>query len=314
MYDFIYAGVRASAKKGNLLNHQQLMDLTSAKDLKDLVNRLKDKYPALATKAMPSIEEFEELLLKSFRDEVDEFIGAAPKASHLLRLVKREADEGEAIELLKLHLNILKPEDVEGHRRAGKEDALGQLNAKGFGPEVAEATRIYEKYKIPGLIDVVFERNRILAMFSTGKDVGTTRGLSYYLRYKVDVFNTTLILRGIKNGVDRKAIEELLIQRSGSIDPGKLSDALKQSDVEKALTFLEGIGISKAESGRMVEKAYEKRIPSMMTHVHYRGYLDVGAVLGYLELRFAEIKNLIRIANAINRKMDPKALAPELIM
>lgn len=314
MYDFIYAGVRASAKKGDLLTHQQLTELTSSKDIRDLVNRLKDRYPILTSKVTFSVEELEELLLKSFRDEVDEFIGAAPKASHLLRLVKRESDEEGAIELLKQHLNILQPEDVEGHRRAGKEDAMNQLAARGFGKEAADAMRIYEKYKVPGLIDVVFERDRIMAMFSAGRDVGTMRGVSYYLKYKVDVFNTILVLRGIRNGIDKKAIEELLIPRVGTVDIGKLSDALKQSDVDKAVTFLESIGVSKVESARMVEKAYEEKIPTMMTHVHYRGYLDIGAVLGYLELKLAEITNIVRIANAINRKVDMKAFTQDLII
>jgi len=290
------------------------MELASSKDLRDLVNRLKDHYPVLVSKLTLSVEELEELLLESFRGEADEFISAAPKAAHLLRLVKRESEEQDAIELLKQHLNILQPEDIRGHKKVGKEDAMNQLAARGFSKEADDATHIYEKYKIPGLIDVVFERDRILAMFRAEKEVGAMSGVGAYLKYKVDVFNTTLVLRGIRNGIDRKALEELLIPRGGGIDVTTLSNALKQSDVEKAVTFLESVGVSKVESARMVERAYEEKIPKMMTHVHYRGYLDIGAVLGYLELKLAEIRNVTRIANGVNRKLDPKVFTQDLIL
>lgn len=92
--DPTYAVVRASARKGQLLSDQQLIDLTSSRDLKDFLNRVKERYPVLALNVTPPLKEVEDLLLKVFRDEVDEFIKMCPDMSPMLQLIKREIEGG----------------------------------------------------------------------------------------------------------------------------------------------------------------------------------------------------------------------------
>jgi len=47
---------------------------------------------------------------------------------------------------------------------------------------------------------------------------------------------------------------------------------------------------------------------SNLQSAYYNGYVEAGAVLSYLELKSNEVKNLIRIANAIERGVDQKTL------
>ncbi|MCQ5377717.1 MAG: V-type ATPase subunit, partial [Candidatus Methanomethylicia archaeon] len=65
-------------------------------------------------------------------------------------------------------------------------------------------------------------------------------------------------------------------------------------------------GLEKAEGLRDIERIYEKRIFKNLQRIYYAGYVEAGSVIGYLELKLTEVKNLIRIANAIERGIDPK--------
>jgi vacuolar-type H+-ATPase subunit C/Vma6 len=307
--------VRASARKGQLLSDQQLMDLATSRDLKELLNRIKERYPTLALNVTPSLKELEDLLLKDYRDEVDEFIKMCPGASPLLQLMKREIEEGEA-DLLKQHLGILSVEGTKGQpKKMGKEDVISQLSARGFGSEVKEANRIFEKYKVPAMVDSVFARYRILRMLDAAKNLGggSAEQLREYLRLKIDVFNVITVLRGIRNGIDRKALEEVLIPRGGSVRREDLVNALKQADEGKALAYLKDMGLPKVEDVRAIERSFEKEVSKTLTHTYYHGYAGIGAIVGYLELKLREVKDLIRLANAISRGMEPKRVAQDFI-
>ena len=313
--DPTYAVVRASARKGQLLSDQQLIDLASSRDLKEFLNRAKERYPALALNVTPSLKEVEDLLLKAFGEEVDEFIKMCPDASPILRLIKREIEGEEAVDLLKQHLGILGAEDKGQPKKGGKENVSDQLSAMSFSLEVKEARRMFEKYKIPAMVDSVFARYRILKMFDAAKNLGggSAKQLREYLRLKIDVFNVITVLRGIRNGIDRTALEEILIPRGGSVGKEDLVGALKQADEGKALAYLREVGLPKVEDVRAVERSYEKEISKTLTDTYYHGYADVGAIVGYLELRLREVRDLIRIANGISRGMEPKRIAQDFI-
>ncbi|MDD1775779.1 MAG: V-type ATPase subunit, partial [Candidatus Methanomethylicus sp.] len=129
----------------------------------------------------------------------------------------------------------------------------------------------------------------------------------------IDLYNIVTIMRGLKNGADKKALEEILILNGGGINSQQLKEAIKSNDVQKALAYFEGIGLPKVDTPRELEKSYEVKIARTLNRAFYSGYMDIGAIVGYLELRMREIKNIIRIANAISRNIDPKKISQEFI-
>ncbi len=310
--DLVFGAVKASSRKGKLFTEQQIIDLVGSRDLKDLQNRIKERYPLLAA-ATPSLKGIEEGLIKSYKDEIDRFIKATPDLEPALRMAQREVDEYRAIETLKSRVGIFATDSKGGERRPLKEDAA-QSALKGFEREVEEATEIYEKYKVPGLIDAVFARQRIRNLFST--DAGMTKDvleeLGEYARLKADVFNISVLLRGIKNGIDRKALMEMVLP-GGGISWKLLQEAAKQAEIKKAMTLLEVAGLPKTDSPRALERFYESRISKMMNRAYYDGYLGAGAIMGYLELKYREIRNIMRIANAISLGIDPKRAVQDFI-
>jgi vacuolar-type H+-ATPase subunit C/Vma6 len=314
LVDLSYAVVKASARKGGLLSYQQLVELASSRDLKDFVNRVKERYPALALSATPTERELEDLLLKSFTDEVDEFIEACPDASAFLQLIKREVEEVEAAELMKQYLESLGSEGQEGTpKKQSMEGVPHELSARGFDQEVKEARRIFEKYKVPGLVDSVFARYRIIKMLQAAKRFRVTGKIRGYLKLKVDVFNVATVLRGIRNGIDRKALEEVLIFDGGSLSKDSLKNVLKAADEEKALKLLVEAGLPRVENARALERAHELKIAKILTRMYYSNYISLGAIVGYLELKLREVRDLVRIANAVSRGLEPRRIAQDFI-
>lgn len=308
MPDVIYASIKASARKAGLLTDQQFTEFASQKDLKDLINRLKARYPELGAISVPSLKEFEGALMRSFMTEVDEFIKVCPDACKILTLIKREADEEDAASLLKWSLGLGDaPKLRDQPKKLTKEDAQSILQAKGFEAEAKEGTRLFKKYAIPGLIDSVFVKFRLLGIIKAVQRMGGAgEGIYDYVDLKVDLFNIITILRGIKNNVDPKAIEELLIFGVGKLGDEDLRKAVVSGNPQKALIYFGSISMPKAEGARDLEKAYEKMIASNLDRTYYNGFAEIGALIGYLELKLKEIIKLIRIANAVERSIDAK--------
>lgn len=307
--DFTYAAVKASGRKGKLLTDQQIMELASQKDLKDIVNRIKPAYPDFANMS-PNLVEYESILKESFFKEIDEFIKVSPETTNFFMLIKREAQEGEAVELMKWHLGILTDAQViTPLKKLGKQDVIKMLKRIGYEDEVEEATQLYAKHAIPALLDSVFVKGRLLKLSAMVKKMkGEGEPLLGYVKQKADLYNVVTVLRGLKNGIDPKAIEEVLITTEGAFGKAELREALRAGTQAKALAYFETRGAPKAESPRELEREYEKRIASSLERSYYKGYGEFGAILGYLELKLNEISNLIRVANAVERGVDLKSL------
>ena len=216
---------------------------------------------------------------------------------------------------MKQYLEGVVSEKQEGSKKASIQDVPSKLLARGFDPEVMEARRIYEKYKVPGLVDSVFARYRILKMLEAARKLkgDTAEGLKQYLRLKVDVFNIVTILRGMRNGIERKALEDVIIFTGGSLSKEVIKGALKAPDEEKALALFESVGFPKVEAARDMERTFERKIANILVSTYYGDYINMGAIVGYLELRLREVRNLIRIANGVSRGLEPKRIAQDFI-
>ncbi len=310
MPDFTYAAVKASGRKGKLLTDQQIMELATQKDLKDIVNRIKPNYPSLAN-ASPDLVEYESILKESFFKEVDEFIKVSPETADFFMIIKREAQEDEAVELMKWHLGILTEAQLKPPlKKLGRQDVIEKLKRIGYEEEVEWAAKLYAKHPIPALLESVFVRGRLLKLSAmVGKMKGQGEPLLGYIRLKADLYNVITILRGLKNGIDPKAIEEVLIFDEGTLRKAELKETLKAGTQAKALAYLESRGAPKAETPRELEREYEKKIVANLERAYYKGYGEIGAILGYLELKLNEISNLVRVANAVVRGVDPKSLS-----
>jgi len=47
--------------------------------------------------------------------------------------------------------------------------------------------------------------------------------------------------------------------------------------------------------------------------MYYSNYISLGAIVGYLELKLREVRDLVRIANAVSRGLEPRRIAQDFI-
>jgi vacuolar-type H+-ATPase subunit C/Vma6 len=303
-----YAVVKAAARKGRLLSEQQILDLASSKEFKELVNKLKDAYPSLLTLgALLNFEGIEKAMYEAFRGEVEEFIGMLPKAGKILRLLEQEMEEGKASQELMGALMEKKEKEYK--------DVVSRLRQMGFDEEIKEGERVFQKYGVPGLVASAFTRCRLLKLrklLERSKEGGpASEVLGEYVGLKVDEFNLTTVIRGIKNDIRRDALEELLIPDGRRFDYRLLREAVKAPDVEKAVIAL-GCGAYQ-EDLRSLERGLERELRAVLTRAYYGGYTNLAAVVGYLELKKAEVMNILRIANCVSRGIEAKRIVSEFL-
>ncbi|MBC7112958.1 MAG: V-type ATPase subunit [Candidatus Methanomethyliales bacterium] len=306
MEEVSYAVVKAAARKGRLLSEQQILDLASSKDLKEITNKLKEDYPSLLTLSVPlNFEGFEKAMFEALHKEVEEFVEVLPKAGGILRLLEQEMEEGKASQELIEALMEKKEKEYK--------DIVSRLHQMGFDEEIKESERIFQKYGVPGLIVSAFTRCRLLKLrrFLKKCKEGVSDVLAEYIGLKVDEFNLTTIIRGIKNDIRRDALEELLIPEGRRFNYKLLREAAKAPDVKKAVVALGCGGFQ--EDLRALERELERDLRGVLTRAYYGGYTNLAAVIGYLELKKTEVMNIIRIANCISRGIEPRRIVSEFL-
>jgi len=285
--DVVYTAVRASAKRSKMLSERQLIELTSSKDLNELVSRLRSIYPELAD-VKPDSRNIEEKLLELFYTELSEFIKIAPSYRELLELLKQEFEEE----------NIAK--------------TILEKYKKGLLNEINEEFKKIIEYEVLGVVISFIAKNRILKIIELTKKYNIYNVLKSYISLKIDEHNVLTIIRGIKNNIRKDILMKLLILEGGKIDKKILSEALKEENIDKALSIL-GMEEYK-DNQRAIERDFEKKLISILKKMYYEDYVGLGEIIAYIEMKKIEIKNIIRIAISIEKGIIPSTIVQEFII
>jgi vacuolar-type H+-ATPase subunit C/Vma6 len=136
--------------------------------------------------------------------------------------------------------------------------------------------------------------------------------LKSYISLKIDEHNVLTIIRGIKNNIRKDILMKLLILEGGKIDKKILSEALKEENIDKALSIL-GMEEYK-DNQRAIERDFEKKLISILKKMYYEDYVGLGEIIAYIEMKKIEIKNIIRIAISIEKGIIPSTIVQEFII
>lgn len=288
-----YVVVMAAARKSRMLTEQQMIEIASSKSVEELLNRVKEHYQ-ITIETPQNIERIEEEFIEKFRRETEEFIEKLPSRRELLRLISREYEDA------KIARGLL---ELRGKEKEYAE-YLDKLREMGLDEEIKESEEILN-YGIPGLVYSVFSKHRILKI---AKELKGLKALTPYVSLKIDEHNIITIMRGLKNNVKEELIEKLLILDGGFIDKKRLLEILKTKKLDNLASIL---GIPHQRSLRDVEREIEKKMRRILLEAYYRGYGSLEAAIAYIELKKLEIKNLMRILNCVNLRIDPKIAMQE---
>ncbi|MCS7097864.1 MAG: V-type ATPase subunit [Candidatus Methanomethyliaceae archaeon] len=285
-----YAAVMAAARKSKMITEQQILEFAASKSIEDFLNKIRNFY---SVPAEVSISRAEEELVKNFYKEVEEFIKILPKKEKLLKLIAREFEEEKiARELIRL-------------KEKGQEylEFINKIRGMGFHEEILEIEKIIE-YGIPGLVNSIFSKHRILKMIEELKDY---KALIPFISLKVDEHNIITMLRGLKNNIRKDLLEGLIVD-GGTIDKKRISEAIKAKSFDETISLL---NLRYQRDLRDIERDFEKRMRKILLKAYYMGYGGLEAAISYIELKKIEIKNIIRILNSVALNIEPKVAIQE---
>ncbi|MCC6013206.1 MAG: V-type ATPase subunit [Candidatus Verstraetearchaeota archaeon] len=291
MSDVVYTAIKASAKRSRMLSERQLIELTSSRDLNELISKLRGIYPEL-TEVKPDSKIIEEKLLELFYNEINEFIKIVPYYKDLLELLKQELEEEIAKTVIEKYKKGLLSEIIE------------------LKPN-EEFKKIIE-YEVPGVTISFIAKNRILKFIKLAKKYDIYNKIKDYISLKIDEYNILTIIRGIKNNIRKDILTSLIILEGGKIDRKILFEALKEENIDKALSIL---GMEKyKDNQRAIERDFEKKLIPILKKIYYEDYVGLGEIIAYIEMKKIEIKNIIRIAISIERGITPSTIVQEFII
>jgi vacuolar-type H+-ATPase subunit C/Vma6 len=290
--DVVYTAIKASAKRSRMLSERQLIELTSSRDLNELISKLRGIYPEL-TEVKPDSKIIEEKLLELFYNEINEFIKIVPYYKDLLELLKQEFEEEEIAKTV-----------IEKYKK-GLLSEIIELKPN------EEFKKIIE-YEVPGVTISFIAKNRILKFIKLAKKYDIYNKIKDYISLKIDEYNILTIIRGIKNNIRKDILTSLIILEGGKIDRKILFEALKEENIDKALSIL---GMEKyKDNQRAIERDFEKKLIPILKKIYYEDYVGLGEIIAYIEMKKIEIKNIIRIAISIERGITPSTIVQEFII
>lgn len=339
-FPYAYPNARVRARMGRLLSEKQLSEIIEADDLEEVKNYLRglpeyakyvDKYPlekALDTELAETYDTlakiapggirpiFKVLLQKWDVNNIKSLIIA--KAAGLSR--KETADLlvpfGELSELMDKLLDAKNITDI-----------INGLEGTPYARVLDDALSTYQDtgmiLPLEASLDRYFMENLITAASNPAEE--STRILHSYIGAQVDATNLSIILRSKVEGLKYEDIKEYIIPKGYGIREWKLKDLMEAEDVGGVISSLEGTEYAQILADSMVEytktgsiapfeAALDRQIRKIAKTLSMKIPFGVGPIIGYLNRKDKEIRNLKVIARAKREVGFPNSKIKEMLI
>jgi len=337
---YIFPMVKAFAQKGRSLPRKLLEDLTVSSSLEDLVNPLRmTHYDAgLSQVAKPYSADSIELALRehmiryhynimiSTVDRLGTDLIFAYFRSHLsknLKIVLR----GKARELSQdkmLGLINLFSEELIGRRNIVVEamaardlsEAVDLLKDSEFGEECTRAMVDYEQNKNINVFDAYLDKAYYLQIAKAFSALRKRRKACQGIVVReLDAYNILAILRGKSWGLTPSMIDGLIVHVAHGLSSDILDGLISAESVSDGISLLKGTYYSDSDNATSdekdvvqgIERNYEKMVYREASKPFLRNAKSLGTVLGSVKLIEMEVRNLSKIAYAVENR-TPKDL------
>ncbi|MFO8109743.1 MAG: V-type ATPase subunit [Thermoplasmata archaeon] len=143
--------------------------------------------------------------------------------------------------------------------------------------------------------------------------------VKYFFGKYVDVKNLKIVIRGLREGVDKEQLKKALLPSGRELERWKLESMVESSGLEEALVELEGTSYAeiRRDASTMgpfeIEKYLDKKMIQMASEVMSQNVLSVGPLLRYLVGKEVELRNLNILTRGIKEDI-PKDILIELMI
>jgi V/A-type H+/Na+-transporting ATPase subunit C len=338
----IFGTVLSHGLKGRMLTKSELQTLAEARDMEELVTRMKNTVylDAFAKLTKPYTAEkiegaMKEYLVNAHAKMVNITGGAGILNAYFikyitwdLKIVLKGKALGKSYEELLPKVN-LRAEELVGRRdiivkalvARNLEEAIAAISGSEFGEDAAKAAAVYKEKGDLRIFDTYLDHvfyhdlGRAMTAESQSPDVKKVASTD------IDSYNVLAVLRGKFWGLNTGDINDLIVSTTPKVTRDTLQ---KMINIEK---ISEAIGeLSSTVYNEIIPQAAANDIDAIMQLESsfeaiglkrvigsFRTMFSVGIMLGALKLMMIEVRNLSAIASGIEQKVPTETIASRLI-
>jgi V/A-type H+-transporting ATPase subunit C len=337
----VYAGVKSYSLKGKLLTKKDLQILAEARDLDELVTRIKNTaYSDTISKVQkPYTAQKIELALRDRQADLHYKMIKSVGGSTLLfayylkfilrnlkmiikgKILGRPQEEIES--MLSLHAEeLINERDIILKALVAKDvgEAINTLRGIGIGNEVEKAFSLYTEKKQIQIFDMYFDK-----FFYEKLSHAITNSSDFSVHplcgREVDFYNILSILRGKFWGLDENQIQSLIVPHSSSSSKDLLTRMISADSIKNALNELASTPYkdiipqqeNPIDAISQFENSFERLIHDAMQSEFVRVF-SFSTVVAITRLVEYEIRNLALIAFGVEQNIPVETMMSKIIV
>ncbi len=339
-FPYAYPNARVRARMGRLLNEKQLSEIIEADDLEEVKNYLRglpeyakfvDQYPlekALDAQLAETYETLAKIAPGGIKPIFKVLLQKWDVTNIKSLIIAKEAglSREETLDLLvpfgELNESMDKLLDTKN-----VSDIINGLGGTPYARVLDDAFAAYQNtgmiLPLEAALDKYYMEN--LMKSASNPEEESTKTLYSYIGAQIDATNLSIILRSKVEGLKYDEINEYILPKGYQIREWKLKDLMEADDVAGVVSSLEGTeyaqiladslsDYSKTGSVSTLEAALDQHIRKTAKALAMKIPFGVGPIIGYLNRKDKEIRNLKVITRAKREAGFPNSQIKEMLI
>jgi len=324
IYPYLLSNAKVRARKGRLFDEKQFSELIEVDDVNEITNYLRGFPDYVEDLEKHSVEKSLDIQLANTYVLLARIVPDDVEKAFVVLSKKPDINNIKSLIIAK-EVNLTKDETLDLLVPVGKlyntceqladvptvEDVVARLDGTEYGPVLEDYLSEYEEKKMVLPLEFALDKyylESLMLASSVPADENTTI-LHSYIGSQIDVTNIKLIIRAKADGLNYEAISNYMIEDGYQIKEWKLKDLMEADNIPTIINGLEGTSyytvlneavttFNESKSLSVFENALDEYLVDYANDLSLKKPLGIGPIIGYLNEKEKEIKNLKIVVRA----------------
>lgn len=340
IYPYLLSNAKVRARKGNLFDEKHFSEIMEADDVNEIVTYLKGFPDYLEHLENYSVEKSLDIQLAKMYTSLSKIVPDDIVKTFIVLAKKTDMDNIKSLIAAK-EANLTEDETLNLLIPAGKlyslceqlvsvntvEDIITGLDTTEYGSILEESLRDYEEKGMILPLEFALDKYYLENLLKTSGAAAdeNTEVLHSYIGSQVDIANLKLILRAKADDLDYDAISSYIVPDGYQIKEWKLKDLMEAETIPTLINGLDGTdyysplnesvtAYNESKSVSVLETTLDEYLINYANDLSLRKPLGIGPIIGYINEKEKEIKNLKIIVRAKREADFPMSKLQEMLV